>query len=352
MGINFFNPVVESIKFHMNFLQMLEDQQDEIRDLFNKWAEGLVDRDGKLVKEFQTTFNSTFWEVYLYAILKEGGLKCDFTIARPDFIIKNSGYEFCIEAVVSNAARGDRPEWHKDTFKEGWKPPRKNNVDYASLNRYAMIRHSNAIQSKYELYKKKYCCLDHAKGKPFVIALGAYDNPNSWEEMNRAIMAVLYDYYIDEQDAFAGEVLHYSPFPVKTLGKVKKDNGSDVCLGLFNSPKMKEISAVIFSCTATMGKLRALVSKKSGFNIFSYHWMTPGGQIGYNSLVGDECLGDGLMVFHNPFAEIPLLQDPLEIPGVSHYYFDIEGKNDYVIATDGPMLMARANIHLNVTKDK
>lgn len=36
---------------------------------------GFEDRDGKFVKEFQTTFNSSFWELYLFACLRDG-LSC------------------------------------------------------------------------------------------------------------------------------------------------------------------------------------------------------------------------------------------------------------------------------------
>jgi hypothetical protein len=39
-------------------------------DVLTDWARGFIDRDGKFVKEFQTTFNSCFWELYVYAVLK------------------------------------------------------------------------------------------------------------------------------------------------------------------------------------------------------------------------------------------------------------------------------------------
>jgi len=37
------------------------------------WAQAFIDRDHKFVKEFQTSFNSSFWELYIHAVLKEYG---------------------------------------------------------------------------------------------------------------------------------------------------------------------------------------------------------------------------------------------------------------------------------------
>ena len=42
-----------------------------------------MDRDNKIIKEFQTSFNSTFWEVYLYAVLKNYGLDVNFNFSTP-----------------------------------------------------------------------------------------------------------------------------------------------------------------------------------------------------------------------------------------------------------------------------
>ena len=41
------------------------------RELFAQWCEGFRDRDGKFVQEFQSTFHSSFWELYLHASFKE-----------------------------------------------------------------------------------------------------------------------------------------------------------------------------------------------------------------------------------------------------------------------------------------
>jgi hypothetical protein len=75
-----------------------------------KWAERFIDRDGKFLQEFQTTFNSCFWELYLHAILKEAKCKIDFTHRAPDFVVSDP-VPFVIEATVALNAKDSLPEW-------------------------------------------------------------------------------------------------------------------------------------------------------------------------------------------------------------------------------------------------
>lgn len=346
MSSDFFTPIVKKEKQHFNFVQMTEDKHSAVKDTFNQWAKGFVDRDGKLIKEFQTTFNSTFWEVYLHAIFKEGGHSVDYSYDRPDFVVKKDDIEFCVEAVISNHRRGDVPEWHHDTFNDGMIKS-KTPEQYALMNKSAMIRHWNAVLSKWKQYAKNYSKLDHVKDKPFVIAVGAYDNPDAWEEMDRAIMATLFDFYLDEQEFFDGEYLIGEEVPIKSLGAVKNHNNADICLGLFNSPKLEDISAVAFSCTSTMGKLRALSPIGEGVNIFSYTWMTESGPLYNTSMQGQEVLGDGLMIFHNPFAKRPLPKEAFMIDGVAQFFFDEEDVNGYTTYANGQRMMQRCTARLN-----
>jgi hypothetical protein len=73
--MDFFHPIVGEEKRNKNFSSVLAPFRKAERELFNQWADGFVDRDGKLVEEFQTTFNSTFWEIYLLRALKNTASK-------------------------------------------------------------------------------------------------------------------------------------------------------------------------------------------------------------------------------------------------------------------------------------
>ncbi len=78
------------------------------KNILSQWTDGFVDRDNKIIKEFQTSFHSSFWEFYLFNYFKKLGFEIDFTKDRPDFIITNS-QKIIIEAVVSEIKiTGDR----------------------------------------------------------------------------------------------------------------------------------------------------------------------------------------------------------------------------------------------------
>ncbi|HCK0307952.1 TPA: hypothetical protein NR334_002183 [Listeria innocua] len=56
--MDFFTPVVKKDKLHHNFIHLASNQY--LKKVLNEWGKGFQDRDGKFVKEFQMTFNSSF----------------------------------------------------------------------------------------------------------------------------------------------------------------------------------------------------------------------------------------------------------------------------------------------------
>lgn len=52
------------------------------REIIKKWTEGLIDKDNKMIIEFQTTFHSCFWEFYLYALFCQLGFIINLIIER------------------------------------------------------------------------------------------------------------------------------------------------------------------------------------------------------------------------------------------------------------------------------
>lgn len=167
------------------------------RDLFQSWAEGFVDRDGKIIKEFQTSFNSTFWEIYLHSVFKEYGLTTDWSSSSPDFSLDTGDFEFVVEAVTAGAAQNKPNEWDKNFSEEELKVLKR----FRELNTEAIIRISNSIFKKTKMYNETYRKLDHVKGKPFVLAVAPFEQPHFNHQYDRPIKALLYDYYVDE-DAY------------------------------------------------------------------------------------------------------------------------------------------------------
>ncbi len=105
MALDLFTPVVPPERFHRGFKNIIERPNLSDRTVLNEWADGFVDRDGKFVKEFQTTFDSAFWELYLHAALKELEMECDFRWSRPDFCIR-APEPFAVEAAIALHALG------------------------------------------------------------------------------------------------------------------------------------------------------------------------------------------------------------------------------------------------------
>ena len=104
---------LDDSKLHQKFKQLRDDElsYSGARKILQGWIDGFVDRDNKFVKEFQTTFHSVLWELYIYAILKELNFSIDFSKQYPDFIV-TSPYEFNIECVVSEI-KADGPKEDK-----------------------------------------------------------------------------------------------------------------------------------------------------------------------------------------------------------------------------------------------
>lgn len=302
MKLDFFKPLVEPKDYHPNFERLLPDTYCNARRLFNDWASGFVDRDGKLVKEFQTTFNSTFWEVYLYATFKKMGFNIDLSNESPDFHINKGNEDVIVEATICNSAVGKTPEWDRTDENQNSIPER-----FWKLNKEAMIRINNSIISKVKKYEKSYSQLSHVKGKPFVIALAPFEQRFFSLQNDRPIRAVLYDEYVNEDKYLDNPELFPDGPPVENLGFVEKDNGAEIPLGIFNDSQYECLSAVIFNNAATFSKLQALANKNGEKVMITSTWSTPPTgkteHIGGWSSEYKENITDGLMVFHNPFAK-------------------------------------------------
>jgi hypothetical protein len=145
-NLDLFRPVVPEAAFHPNFRHVLRDYPEADRAVLLEWAEGFEDRDGKFVSEFQRTFNTAFWELYLFAVTKELGFHVDFRFTAPDFVITNFRNEFCIEATTAHNARGKTAEWEVP-----WPRLRPNPE---TVLEEATIRLANALTGKYSKYQE------------------------------------------------------------------------------------------------------------------------------------------------------------------------------------------------------
>ncbi|WP_338339001.1 hypothetical protein [Xanthomonas euvesicatoria] len=304
-----FDLKVELSRLHPGFKRLLDPNLAAERAVLSDWASGFHDRDKKFVKEFQTTFESSLWELYLHAVLKELGQGIDFSHHAPDFLVIGPSC-FTMEAVIAAPPLGGAPAI-------GTGAP-EIPADLNEFNREATLRACNAISSKLKRYREHYSTLDHVKDRPFVLALAPYDRPLAYLEYDRPIQAALYGCHIDEERTMAEGM---STVLEREIVAVSKRLGVDVPVGLFCSDVCKEISAVVYSPVAGWGKMRALADSPDQLSAYiTLHAST-------SSLMPEvrrarkrdysEHLLDGLHVLHNPFAKHPLPVDVFKHPSVS-----------------------------------
>jgi hypothetical protein len=283
--MDLFTPVVPVDKQHQNFVRTLSDAAAGVRDVLNQWADGFQDRDGKFVHEFQTTYNSSFWELYLFAVLKQLGIGVDFSFDAPDFVCPD--HALAVEAVIASHAQGDVPEWQKTI--EGI-------VDKDTGAAYAqsIIRLANALTNKSEAFLNRYATLPQMQGRSYVVAISNYGTQDFNMIGDVPMQWLLYDHF--------------------DLGSVVKPNGSMIELGWFKDDRYAHISGVMYSALGTFGKARAL-SKDDGEYVFHAIRIRNNHeplQIVAPKADYSETLTDGLRLFVNPHATAPLNIDPFE----------------------------------------
>lgn len=348
MSIDLFKEVVEEDKQHLLFKGVInEPAYAKARDIINLWGEGLLtrkDESKKFINEFQTTFSSSLWELYLNQAFKDFGFKIDYSKASPDFNLIGKDNRFIsVEAVTSN------PRAQEDLLK---KTTGAEFLDESTLKLAGKIKDKHILFLGDGKKKHPYSTLPHVQGNPFVLAVAPFDRSFSQTQNNTAINRVLYgleppEGYISRQ---------------KTVKYIINRNGKAVDLGVFTNSNCKEISAVIFSTTGTFGKavaqagtasfIRATRLRKmgiveflakegedklgrsvnevsEGYTIFSERSYQGIDVCGHDIYLYDahhhhETHLDGIQVYHNPYAENPLNSDDFMCSEAVHYRFDTE----------------------------
>lgn len=331
--LDIFSLQIDKTKLHDKYKLIKDNLQfTGEQEVLKDWIDGFVDRDKKIIKEFQESFHSSFWEFYLFAVFKEAGFKVDFTKNRPDFII-DKPQKLYVEAVVANIKKDGKKE-EKRTLEDilSMIKPIHLHEDFTNSLNESITRYSNSIESKYNKYngytssKGKYYKgyiedKEFDKNLPYIIALSGYEHINYGNNFYYAIFALLYGLYFDNlNDKYTKKEYIFKP-----------DTDSKIGLGLFLNNNMKDVSAIIFSSTVTLGKLTSLAisQDKSPLKINSVLCMRhdtkpPHFKPQIVSKDNPEYLSDGLFIFHNPFAKNAISTDLFKNTNAINIHFDIE----------------------------
>jgi hypothetical protein len=316
--MDLFTPVVEEEKLHKNFARTIGRTGGGVREVLKYWVDGFTDRDGKFVREFQTTYNSSFWELYLFAVLKHLGIKVDFTFASPDFVA--AAHPCAIEATIAGHAADAVAEWEK-TFEVILSQDPKEAINQTT------IRLANALHAKSAAYQTKYSVLPHMANRAYIVAISNFATPNFYMMGDTALQRLLYD-----------------PAGEKTIAKA---NGAPVPLGLFRDDGMAHISGILYSSVASFGKARALGPDGNEFNFRAGRERNGHERISIIAKKSEykETLTDGLRYFSNPFATTRLDAQLFRDEGIKRYLGEKDGKMLITCSPEGD-LDWRQVIHL------
>lgn len=303
-----FDPVVPEKRQHPIFKMILADCYAPERAVMQGWAEGFIDRDGKFVQEFQMSFESGLWELYLYAALKEWKLPVDLSHHAPDFVV-GGAIPFGLEATIAAPAMGGKPAYGYSA--------QDIPDDFTEFNIQATLRVCNSFTGKVKRFREYYSHLSHMRDKPFVIAIASFDRPMAHLSAARPVTAAFYGLYHDEAATphDAKDVVSYN------ISAVPKNDNVNIGVGLFCDDSYSDVSAVVHSSLATWGKLRALADNPDAKTIYTtFH--PAKGQLRPEIRHARKCdyvehLLDGLYVLHNPFAKRPLPKGLFDHPRIA-----------------------------------
>lgn len=308
--VDLFNLHVSEDRLHKNFKNLLADK--DLMGVLERWAIGFQDRDNKFVKEFQTTFNSSFWELYLYACFRNLGFNIDISYHAPDFVLttRNTKETLLVEAVTTRHPSNGSPE---DDFMKKLEQVSMAEDDleavHSGIVHLATERIASSIKDKYEKYLRQYSKLEHVKTKPFLLAVGSFEQPLFYNQGIGAIERVVYG-------LTKAEYQNGYPFMEYSDHIIKESSGASIPIGIFNDERYENLSGIIFSPVATAGKVRALSLDKNPNTFFETYSYNDYQQQGLKKKTPHnkyrESLLDGMSIYMNPFAKCKINIDDFD----------------------------------------
>jgi hypothetical protein len=369
--MDLFTPIVKEEKLHPLFKQIVsEPVYQPTMAVINGWSAGLLGRKqeaNKFIKEFQTTFNSSLWELYLNKAFIDFGYQIDYSKESPDFhLIHSSGRKINVEAVTANNKDNENPEYYSNvTIQDSFK---RSNEEFLNQSSIKLI---GKIKDKHDLFvgvngkKHPYSSLEHVKGNPFVIAVAPFDNHMSYAQNNMAINRILYGLEPPRSDGTQEKINH-----------IINSNGQQIEIGIFTNNSYENISAVIFSTTGMFGKavveanLKGMVKatryrqssietflKTEGLRSLGMHHIKIDAEHDlfkmrffdgvnycgsdthlYSSSKHHESHLDGLHIYYNPYAKVPLDKDLFRVHEVTQNDYDIQSECMIAHHNDGSLV--------------
>jgi len=313
-----FNPIVKEDKMPEDYKTLVDSEFfSPAKELIQEIVYSFEDPDGNYIEQFQSTgFNARLWELYLYALFHEMDFMINREFNAPDYVIEKPGIRLCIEAVTVNPSQHVIDELEPSTTEDMEK----------LLLDYMPIKYGSPLYSK---LKKKYWEKKHVTGHPLLIAIHDFHQKDSMMWSRKALESYLF-----------GARRTYSFTPenglVENIELIDEHNWNTKTIpsNFFSQPNAENISAVIHSNQATIGKFlrmgylaefgrQDLDIKFVGQAIYDNNQAYIDFEKDVSSDEYEEYWKDSITIYHNPNALCPL--DYNLFPNVAHIFFT-EGK--------------------------
>ncbi|RTL67336.1 MAG: hypothetical protein EKK41_17295 [Hyphomicrobiales bacterium] len=321
--VDFFAPRVVEDRTHENF-RLLRDapRYSPARELIKVMMRWHEDVDGNFIEQFQSTaFDPRLWELYLYAAFTELGYGLEKIAAAPDLMLTGVAGEIALEATTCNPQQGEMAiVWSQD-------PRERMDQEFS----YGAIKLGRALRRKLR-HQPPYWELDHVRGKPFVLAIQDFRAPGSMRYMTPLLIEHVFGVRHSREGGRAGGALQIEWLQEHRLGNMHEP------AGFFRREDTRGISAIIANPLGTLSKFnrmgyvaefgdRNVRGVREGFVRRDFDRANPAPQPfrqemhvpGYR-----ETWVEGMVVLHNPRAEVPL--PPENIPGACHEFLQPDGR--------------------------
>jgi hypothetical protein len=328
-AVDFFRPIVPLDQLGTTFKRVKDSVgYSPARELVSAMMYYFDDPDGNFIQQLQTTgFDARVWELYLFAALHELGYGFDRTFPAPDYFCQGIRGQFFIEAVTINPTlvNGISVESGPPTDPAGFQRYRDD---------YMPIKFGSALYSK---LKRKYWELPHVEGHPVVLAIQDFHFPHSMSWSEPCLAPYLYGKrFSATHDAAGSLVIEAKDIEQHTWGS------KVIPSGFFFQPGAEHISAVITNSQGTVAKFNR-IGFRAGFGSRLVEMTRVGTRYVHDPNAGssqpfideinspefDESWVEGMNVYHNPRAVIPL--SPHSLPTAAHHRLTQDGMLGSVI---------------------
>ncbi|OGT58388.1 MAG: hypothetical protein A3E01_19350 [Gammaproteobacteria bacterium RIFCSPHIGHO2_12_FULL_63_22] len=323
-AVDFFELEVPCERLHPSFATLHNSEGfSPARGLVGAMMRWYKDVDGNFIEQFQTIgFDARLLELYVYALLVENGFWVSRDHAAPDFLAEDIIGTIAVEVTTANPTQ--------DRQGNPQPPPEVTTAEEhrAYLKQYIPTKFAATLTKK---LGKEYWTQPHVAGKPLVFAIQDFHAPGSMTFARTGLFSYLYGYDHEAHHDADGKLV-----VVATKVAEHRWGHKTVASGFFDLPGAEHVSAVLFNTAATLPKFNR-IGYVAGFGSRRVRMIRHGTlwnpdpdaaePIPFSVRVDDpdydESWTEGLDVFHNPHAAIPL--NPEHFPAAVHHYLQPDG---------------------------